>query len=119
MAVDWLMPTSWPGRRSNRIPKKFLMRVVLFYQTLLSDWNHGNAHFLRGVASELLSRGHQVAVFEPADSLCLHNLLSQYGDGPLQRFREIYPHLESTRYDLNRLDLDAALENADIVIVHE
>ena len=26
------------------------MRIVMFYQTLVSDWNHGNAHFLRGVA---------------------------------------------------------------------
>ena len=22
------------------------MRIVMFYHTLLSDWNHGNAHFL-------------------------------------------------------------------------
>ena len=27
------------------------MRIVMFYHSLLSDWNHGNAHFLRGVAS--------------------------------------------------------------------
>ena len=25
------------------------MRVSLFYHSLVSDWNHGNAHFLRGV----------------------------------------------------------------------
>ena len=29
------------------------MRAVLFYHSLASDWNHGNAHFLRGVCSEL------------------------------------------------------------------
>lgn len=29
------------------------MRVVLFCHSVLSDWNHGNAHFLRGVISEL------------------------------------------------------------------
>jgi hypothetical protein len=43
------------------------MRVVLFYHSLVSDWNHGNAHFLRGVASELIARGHEVAIYEPAD----------------------------------------------------
>ena len=36
------------------------MRIVMFYHSLLSDWNHGNAHFLRGVATELVCRGHTV-----------------------------------------------------------
>jgi spore maturation protein CgeB len=31
------------------------MRVVIFCHSLVSDWNHGNAHFLRGVARELLA----------------------------------------------------------------
>ena len=34
------------------------MRVVIFCHSLVSDWNHGNAHFLRGVVSELIARGH-------------------------------------------------------------
>ena len=29
----------------------------MFYHSLLSDWNHGNAHFLRGVAYEMVARG--------------------------------------------------------------
>ena len=44
------------------------MRVVMFYHSLISDWNHGNAHFLRGVVGELQRRGHDVRVYEPADS---------------------------------------------------
>ena len=28
------------------------MNVVLFCHSLLCDWNHGNAHFLRGVVVE-------------------------------------------------------------------
>jgi len=36
------------------------MRVVMFYHSLVSDWNHGNAHFLRGVVTELLRREHEV-----------------------------------------------------------
>ena len=33
------------------------MNFVLFYHSLLSDWNHGNAHFLSGIVSELRARG--------------------------------------------------------------
>ena len=41
------------------------MRFVIFTHSLISDWNHGNAHFLRGFATELQTRGHDVAIFEP------------------------------------------------------
>ena len=33
------------------------MRFVIFTHSLVSDWNHGNAHFLRGIATELLELG--------------------------------------------------------------
>lgn len=95
------------------------MKFVLFYHSLLSDWNHGNAHFLRGIVSELLSRQHEVVVYEPRDAWSLHNLMTQYGDKPIERFRGIYPGLESIRYEAAELDLDGALEDADVVIVHE
>jgi spore maturation protein CgeB len=95
------------------------MRIVFFVHSLLSDWNHGNAHFLRGVASELTSRGHDVRVFEPRDAWGLQNLLADHGEGALQGFHAAYPDLTSTRYDLASLDLDRALDGADLVIVHE
>ena len=95
------------------------MRVVLFYHSLVSDWNHGNAHFLRGVASELVSRGHDVAVFEPRDGWSRSNLVRRHGEGPIDEFRETFPHLRSTLYDVRRLDADAALDGADLVLVHE
>ena len=41
------------------------MKIALFYHSLRSDWNHGNAHFLRGIASELQARGHEVRVLSP------------------------------------------------------
>ena len=34
------------------------MNVAIFCHSIVSDWNHGNAHFLRGVVAELLDRGH-------------------------------------------------------------
>jgi len=95
------------------------MRIVLFYHSLLSDWNHGNAHFLRGVVSELLARGHQAVVFEPRNAWSLRNLRAEHGDAPVRRFREAYPGLKSRRYDLETLDLEQALDGADLVIVHE
>ena len=60
------------------------MRVTIFCHSLLSDWNHGNAHFLRGVASELISRGHDVVVYEPRDAWSLQNLIADHGDQVLQ-----------------------------------
>jgi spore maturation protein CgeB len=95
------------------------MRIVMFYHSALSDWNHGNAHFLRGVATELLSRGHDVTIYEPQDSWSFQNLISEHGKGPLEKFRLAYPSLKIVRYDLARLDLSETLDDADLVIVHE
>ena len=93
------------------------MNFVLFYHSLISDWNHGNAHFLRGVVTELLDRGYDVTVYEPANAWSLENLLRDHGEKPLDDFRRAFPHLESVRY--RDLDLDRALDGADVVIVHE
>jgi spore maturation protein CgeB len=95
------------------------MRIVMFYHSLVSDWNHGNAHFLRGVISELISRGHEVAIFEPRNGWSLENLLREHGTEPIRKFRAAYPRLNSEQYDVATLDLDAKLEDADLVVVHE
>ncbi|PYQ29077.1 MAG: glycosyltransferase [Acidobacteria bacterium] len=95
------------------------MKVVFFVQSLLSDWNHGNAHFLRGVVTELLGRGHRVDVYEPRDSWSLTNLLDDAGEAAIDAFRAAYPALQPRQYDLASLDLDAALDRADLVLVHE
>ena len=116
------------------------MRIVLFYQSLISDWNHGNAHFLRGIASELLARGHDVQVYEPRDSWSVENLIAEHGLNPLIEFQNAYPQLKSHRYELNSRGgppwppqrgnaptrgghggppLQNALNDAELVIVHE
>jgi spore maturation protein CgeB len=95
------------------------VRIVIFCHSLVSDWNHGNAHFLRGVCSELVSRGHIVDVYEPANAWSVQNLVGEHGEEPLARFRQTYPTLSSHRYDPTTLDLDRALEGAAVVIVHE
>ena len=89
------------------------MKFVLFYHSFTSCWNHGNAHFLRGIVSELLARGHDVQVFEPEDSWSLRNLLAEHGAKPLHDFAQVYPKLHSTRYNRAALDLDAAVVSVD------
>ena len=97
------------------------MRVALFAHSLLSDWNHGNAHFLRGLTTELVARGHAVRVFEPRDAWSVVNLVAEAGAAALERTRAVYPALDVVRYDPGALDLDAALVEwgAELVLVHE
>ena len=95
------------------------MKVVFFYHSIVSDWNHGNAHFLRGVARELIARGHTVRVFEPRDGWSRRNLVEQYGTKPLEEFRRAFPELTSTLYDVDTLDVERALDGAQLVLVHE
>jgi spore maturation protein CgeB len=95
------------------------MKIRLFYHSLVSDWNHGNAHFLRGIATELIERGHDVIVYEPVDGWSLQNLRAKHGDEPIKRFHAAYPLLRSVSYDLSRFDANEVLADADLVIVHE
>ncbi len=95
------------------------MNIALFYHSLVSDWNHGNAHFLRGIAWELQRRGHTLRIFEPAGGWSLTNLLREHGQAALEAFEKNYPGLRSTFYEPATLDLDKALDSIDLVIVHE
>jgi spore maturation protein CgeB len=95
------------------------MRIVMFVHSLRSDWNHGNAHFLRGVASELLARWHDLRIYEPRDAWSLENLRAEHGDEPIRAFHRAYPQLSSIPYALDTLDLNDALDGADLVLVHE
>ena len=47
------------------------------------------------------------------------NLRAAEGDAPIEAFYRAYPELSSIRYTPERLDLDAALDSADLVLVHE
>jgi spore maturation protein CgeB len=95
------------------------MRIVIFCHSLVSDWNHGNAHFLRGITTDLQRRGHDVRVYEPRDGWSIQNLRTDYGTEPVDRFRRAFPLLRSSEYDLDTIDLDQALEGAHLVLIHE
>jgi spore maturation protein CgeB len=91
----------------------------MFYHSILSDWNHGNAHFLRGIVRELDAMGHEVAVYEPKNAWSLHHLIADHGTAPLMALYERYPFIQAHRYRLAHLDFEQALEGADLVLVHE
>ena len=95
------------------------MRIAFFYHSLVSDWNHGNAHFLRGVAGELQARGHRVFIYEPRKGWSLQNLVAEYGQAPITDFEQAYPDLRSRFYDPESIDLDKMLADMDLVVVHE
>lgn len=95
------------------------MRIVMFVHSLRSCWNHGSAHFLRGIASELQARGHSVRIYEPAGGWSALNLAEEQGPQALEAFRASYPGLDSTFYSPRTIDLDWALEGAELVLVHE
>src|SRR5919197_5986176 len=94
------------------------MRFLFYTHSLVSDWNHGNAHFLRGVMRELLARGHDVGTLEPQHGWSRANLLADQGHAALDRFRADFPELTSVTYD-GDFEHEGWLAEADVVMVHE
>src|SRR3954469_15958076 len=84
-------------RSKSRMPRK--LRLAYFAHSLRSDWNNGNAHFLRGLIRALGAMGQDVVVFEPCMEWSLQNLLSEpFGKDSLQQFAEIYSDLQIAEY---------------------
>jgi spore maturation protein CgeB len=94
------------------------MKFIYFTHSLASCWNHGNAHFLRGVLRELAHRGHAITTYEPRGAWSLENLLKDHGEAGLDAYHSLYPELSSTAFDPD-LDLEEVLADANVVIVHE
>ena len=94
------------------------MKIVYFTHSLQSCWNHGNAHFLRGVLRELSAMGHDVRAVEPQGAWSLENLLRDHGETGLAPFRDSYPDLRVETYPADA-DPVALADGADLVIVHE
>jgi spore maturation protein CgeB len=99
-------------------------RLAYLAHSVRSDWNNGNAHFLRGLLRNMVQLGHQVTVFEPARGWSIANLHSEpAGQRSLLQFASAYPELRVMTYDLASqngcgLHLEA-FRDFDIVIVHE
>jgi spore maturation protein CgeB len=97
------------------------MKIVYFTHSIISCWNHGNAHFLRGVMRALRAAGHDVAIWEPAQSWSRQNLIAEAGAQAEASFAAAFPELAgcSGVYSHNPDALDAALARADLVLAHE
>jgi spore maturation protein CgeB len=97
----------------------------IFAHSWISDWNHGNAHFLRGLASELVKAGHEVRCYEERDGWSMKNL-AQEGERCVANavidFRNAFPELPVRFYsqDAGLTEfLSSELRDASIVLVHE
>jgi spore maturation protein CgeB len=100
------------------------LSIAYFAHSLRSDWNNGNAHFLRGLLRSMGQLNHDVLIFEPVDGWSIENLKSEsMRTYSLQQFSDIYPDLVIHPYGSSCVaSLECwreLLHNTDIVIVHE
>ncbi len=101
------------------------LSIRYFAHSWVSDWNHGNAHFLRGLARELMGLGHHVRCYEQLGSWSLKNLMHFEGEraiDSIDQFLRSYPQLNIHFYrdDSSFRDFAAEeLRGADVVIIHE
>jgi spore maturation protein CgeB len=95
------------------------IRIKLFCHSIVSDWNHGNAHFLRGILTEFALRGYDVESLEPEDSWSRCNLVDSHGPEVIEEFENRYPDIRWRTYNLDRDRIEDLIGDADIVIVHE
>lgn len=99
-------------------------RIAYFAHAVRSDWNNGNAHFLRGLLRCLGELGHDVSVFEPEDGWSIANLRTEAGfERSLCGFHAAYPQLRIISYGKGMVEdmrqLRACLSSFEIVILHE
>lgn len=99
------------------------LRLTYLTHSLRSDWNNGNAHFLRGLLSSMQQLGHTVEVLEPEHEWSINNLRDEpEGQRSLDDFRSLYPALPISTYPAGLTDLDhwrSLLHSSEIVILHE
>lgn len=96
------------------------MRIAYFTHSLQSCWNHGNAHFLRGVLRELKARGHKVRALEPQGAWSLVNLEKDAGPAGLVAWQSAYPDLQDVVEVFDpALGAEALVGDSELVIVHE
>ncbi len=101
------------------------LTFCFFTHSWVSDWNHGNAHFLRGLARALARMGHEVRCCERLGSWSLSNLVKQEGERAIEaidHFRREFPELNVQFYNQDSSFPDFAnqvLTGADVVVIHE
>lgn len=99
-------------------------RIAYFAHAVRSDWNNGNAHFLRGLLRSLGELGHEVSIFEPEDGWSISNLRTEPAfQASLLRFYAVYPDLRIIPYGRHMVEdtsrLRTLVDSFDIVMFHE
>lgn len=94
------------------------MKVVMFTHSVVSCWNHGNAHFQRGILRALAARGHQAVALEPVGGWSRSNLAEAIGEDPAPGFARRFPDIDRIDYR-GFEEIEAALDGAGLVLVHE
>ncbi len=95
------------------------MHFALFCHSIVSDWDNGAAHFLRGMTRELMRRGHRVTTYEPENGRSRRRLTKAHGTAAQWAYKDVYPEIEPVFYHLKDFDHAAALRDVDVVLVHE
>ena len=98
------------------------LRLAYFAHTLRSDWNNGNAHFIRGLMRALRQAGHDVTVYEPDKGWSIDNLRAEStGSQSLEMFLETYSDLNVQTYTDELPDelWRERLRGVEVVILHE
>ncbi len=104
---------------SQRMPD---LRIAYMAHTLRSDWNNGNAHFLRGLMRAMTTLGHDVTVLEPETGWSIENLRAEaLGEISVAEFPCVYPELNVKIYSANETEEQwrERLRDMQIVILHE
>lgn len=99
-------------------------RIAYLAHSLRSDWNNGNAHFLRGLMRAMTTMGHDVVAFEPCPAWSIQHLHQEpNGAQSLHQFKATYPELSVSPYHAsqthNPVFWRRALKDREIVILHE
>ncbi len=98
------------------------MKIVLFVHSVVSDWSHGNAHFLRGLMRALAARGHDVTACERWRNWSTDSLMEDHGHGPIVEFARVFHDLDVRMYGPWEGivdEVDELTRGADLVLVHE
>jgi spore maturation protein CgeB len=100
--------------------------IAYVAHSVRSDWNNGNAHFLRGLIRALGSIGHDVTVWESETAWSVENLRTEdAGARSLENFACVYNDLNVRTYiddevgEVMRAAWAKRLLGVNIVILHE
>lgn len=98
------------------------LRIAYFAHSLRSDWNNGNAHFLRGLLRALQCEGAEVTAYEPDDAWSIENLRAEReGQRALDSFTATFSDLDIQAYASEDTDelWTERLRGTELVILHE